>query len=78
MSPSASEQIAPAVSENTTIVIIQNGVGVDIEFRKRFPKNPILSGVTWVSASQPSTGVVVVSVTSAIERPHKMLTRLSI
>ncbi|KAH8835191.1 ketopantoate reductase [Flagelloscypha sp. PMI_526] len=32
MDPPASEQIAPAVSENTTIVLIQNGVGNDEEF----------------------------------------------
>lgn len=59
MSPSASEQIAPIVGEDTTIVLIQNGVGNDEEFRKRFPGNTILSGVTWVNANQPSPGVIV-------------------
>lgn len=45
VSPSVSEQIAPVVSENTTIVLIQNGIGNEEEFRERFPNNVICSGV---------------------------------
>ncbi|KAM0755081.1 2-dehydropantoate 2-reductase [Meredithblackwellia eburnea MCA 4105] len=59
MNPSASEQIAPAVSENTTIVIVQNGVGNGDQFRERFPNNVVISAVTWVNANQPETGVIV-------------------
>ncbi|KAI5479133.1 hypothetical protein MNV49_003993 [Pseudohyphozyma bogoriensis] len=59
MSPTASEQIAPAVSENTTILVIQNGVGNGDEFKERFPNNVVLSAVTWVNANQPETGVIV-------------------
>lgn len=59
MTPSASEQIAPAVSKNTTIVVIQNGVGNADQFRERFPENVVLSAVTWVNANQPDTGVIV-------------------
>ncbi|KIY53911.1 2-dehydropantoate 2-reductase [Fistulina hepatica ATCC 64428] len=59
MSPSWSELIAPAVSKDTTIVLIQNGVGNEEEFRARFPQNTILSGVTWVNVSRPEPGVVV-------------------
>ena len=43
--PSASEQIAPVVSAETTIVLIQNGIGNEEEFRARFPNNVICSGV---------------------------------
>ncbi|KAF8917392.1 putative ketopantoate reductase [Mucidula mucida] len=56
--PPISEQIAPAVSENTTIVLIQNGVGNEEEFQKRFPNNTVLSGVTWVGARQTTPGII--------------------
>ncbi|KAK4047561.1 hypothetical protein OIV83_005348 [Microbotryomycetes sp. JL201] len=59
MTPSASEQIAPIVSRQTTIVIIQNGVGNADQFRERFPDNVIISAVTWVNAAQPKTGTIV-------------------
>lgn len=40
------EQIAPAVDEDrTTLVIIQNGVGNEEPFRKRYPKATIISCV---------------------------------
>ncbi|KIW69396.1 hypothetical protein PV04_05275 [Phialophora macrospora] len=56
---SAAKQLAPAVDENKTcIVIIQNGVGNEDPFRDAFPKCTILSCVTWVGASQDSPGVV--------------------
>lgn len=43
---SHAEQIAPAVDEDkTTIVIMQNGVGNEDPFRKAFPKTTIISGV---------------------------------
>lgn len=58
--PSVPDLISPCVrTPNTTIAIIQNGIGNDIIFRKRFPQNPILSGVTWVNAIQSEPGVIV-------------------
>lgn len=42
----------------TTIVLIQNGVGVERAHRTRFPRNPIVSAVTIISAEQESPGVV--------------------
>lgn len=51
MSPSASEQVEPVVGPNTTIVIIQNGVGNADQFRERFPNNIVLSAV--VSRADP-------------------------
>ncbi|ORY82360.1 2-dehydropantoate 2-reductase [Leucosporidium creatinivorum] len=59
MTPTASEQVEPVVGPNTTIVIIQNGVGNADQFRERFPNNIVLSAVTWVNAAQPETGVIV-------------------
>jgi ketopantoate reductase len=38
-------QLAPAVDENTTFVIIQNGVGNEEPFRKAFPACSILTCV---------------------------------
>lgn len=53
------ELIAPLItSPETCIVLIQNGVGVEHPYRKRFPSNPIVSAVTVVSAEQISLGVV--------------------
>ncbi|KAI0207027.1 2-dehydropantoate 2-reductase [Astrocystis sublimbata] len=52
-------QLAPVVDEKeTTIVIIQNGVGNEDVFREAFPKIAILSCVTWVGASQKEPGFV--------------------
>ncbi|KAF6814208.1 putative 2-dehydropantoate 2-reductase [Colletotrichum plurivorum] len=50
--------IAPLISPKSCIVLIQNGVGVEEPFRRRFPKNPIVSAVTVVSAEQTSPGVI--------------------
>lgn len=47
------------IPQRTSIVLIQNGVGVEEPHRKRYPKNPILSAVTVVSAAQVSQGKVV-------------------
>ncbi|KAF7137097.1 hypothetical protein CNMCM5793_007110 [Aspergillus hiratsukae] len=51
-------QLAPAVDENTTFVIIQNGVGNEEPFRRAFPRCSILTCVTWVGATQTSPGVI--------------------
>ncbi|CAK7211193.1 hypothetical protein SCUCBS95973_001050 [Sporothrix curviconia] len=50
--------IAPLVSPSSTIVLIQNGVGVEAPYRARFPQTPIVSGVTIVSAEQIRPGVI--------------------
>ncbi|RFU33968.1 hypothetical protein B7463_g2376, partial [Scytalidium lignicola] len=50
--------LRPAVGKNTTLVIIQNGVGNEEPFRKAFPDCAILSCVTWVGASQAVPGIV--------------------
>lgn len=45
-------------NENTTFVLIQNGVGNEEPFRKVFPKSSIISCVTWTGATQHSPGVI--------------------
>jgi 2-dehydropantoate 2-reductase len=44
--------------DNTTFVIMQNGVGNEDPFRAIYPKCTIISGVIWVGATQTSPGVI--------------------
>jgi 2-dehydropantoate 2-reductase len=53
-----SKLIAPLVGANSCIVLIQNGVGVEDPYRKRFPSTPIVSAVTVISAEQVSPGTI--------------------
>ncbi|KEY67692.1 hypothetical protein S7711_03944 [Stachybotrys chartarum IBT 7711] len=50
--------IAPLVGPDSTIVLVQNGVGVEEPFRKRYPSNPIVSAVTVISAEQILPGTI--------------------
>ena len=50
--------IAPAVSEKTTIVLIQNGLGVEEPITERFPNNPIVSIVAYIGTSQTGLGKI--------------------
>ncbi|KAI9359757.1 2-dehydropantoate 2-reductase [Pilaira anomala] len=50
--------IAPAVSKDTTIVLIQNGLGVEEPITDRFPNNPIVSIVAYIGTSQNEPGKV--------------------
>lgn len=56
------------VGDGTSIVLVQNGLGVEEPYQKRFPKSPILSAVTIASAAQPSHGII----------QHNRWTRISI
>lgn len=51
-------KLTSVIGPETTIVIIQNGVGNEDPFRATFPQNTILSCVTWVGATQTEPGVV--------------------
>ncbi|KAI9660444.1 MAG: hypothetical protein M1821_009794 [Bathelium mastoideum] len=44
------------VTDSTAVVLIQNGLGVEEPYRRRFPGAPILSAVTIVSAGQSHPG----------------------
>ncbi|KAI8148659.1 2-dehydropantoate 2-reductase [Fennellomyces sp. T-0311] len=52
------EIIAPAVSKKTTIVLIQNGLGVEEPIVERFPDNPIVSIVAYIGTSQTAPGQI--------------------
>lgn len=58
--PSTSEAnlIRPVISKGTTIVLIQNGIGIEKPYADTFPENTLLSAVTVVSAEQLEQGVV--------------------
>jgi len=45
--PSLSENIAPAVGPDTSIVLLQNGVGAEDPLHESFPSNTIISAVVW-------------------------------
>lgn len=54
-----SKVIAPVVNEGrTTIVLIQNGIGIEDEYSKAFPNNPLLSCVAYLPTTQISPGHV--------------------
>ena len=54
----AVESIEPAItSPSTTIVLIQNGLGVERAFREAFPRTAIISAVAYLPTTQTSQGV---------------------
>lgn len=57
--PGGSNQIETAVSPETSIVVAQNGIGIEEEYLERYPNNTIISGVVWVPTAQVAPGVVV-------------------
>ena len=44
------------VGPGTSIVLVQNGIGIEEPYERRFPKACILSGVTIASVAQPTPG----------------------
>lgn len=61
--------IRPAVTRerDTTIVLIQNGIGIEEEYAKAFPENPIVSCVVYLPTTQTSPGNIKMG---AIETLH--------
>ncbi|KAF2746886.1 2-dehydropantoate 2-reductase [Sporormia fimetaria CBS 119925] len=57
--PGIPEAIRPAVTPNhTSIVLIQNGVGIEDEYVQAFETNPIVSCVLYMPATQRPAGVI--------------------
>jgi len=52
------ELIRDAVSENTAIVFIQNGVEIEPELRLAFPENELISGLAFVCCNRLVPGVI--------------------
>ena len=46
------------VDKTTAIVLVQNGLGVETPYARRFPHTIILSGVTIASVAQPQHGMI--------------------
>lgn len=57
--PTVLEIIELAVTpETTTVVLLQNGLNIETPIIERFPKNVVLSGVSIISATETSHGVI--------------------
>lgn len=56
--PSIPEQIRPAISEGTTIALVQNGVAIEEPYATAFPTNPLLSCVVYLPSTQTAAGVI--------------------
>ncbi|KAH7321626.1 2-dehydropantoate 2-reductase [Rhexocercosporidium sp. MPI-PUGE-AT-0058] len=56
--PSTAEMIRPAVSPNTKIVLIQNGIAIEEPYARLYPSNPLLSTIVYMPVSQTSPGVI--------------------
>lgn len=52
------ELIEPAISSNTSIVLLQNGIGIEEAYRKQFPDNPVLSGVVYFAVTRTSPTIL--------------------
>ncbi len=52
------ELIRDAVSENTVIVFIQNGVDIEQELGQAFPDNELISGLAFVCCNRMAPGVI--------------------
>lgn len=63
-----SEMLEGLVGEGSSIVLVQNGVGIEESYARRFPRATVLSGVTIASVVQEGPGVV----------KHNRWTRLSV
>jgi 2-dehydropantoate 2-reductase len=61
------DELAHTVTPNTTIVAFQNGIGIEQQLRKAFPRNSILSAICYVACIQEPLGTV--QQTAQI-RPH--------
>ena len=52
------KEVSGAVSKNTTLVSVQNGVGVEAPLRDAFQNNTVLSAVCYISCLQPVPGLI--------------------
>lgn len=50
---------------HTTVVLAQNGIGIEEEYARLYPSNPIVSGVVYLPVTQTEPGVVAMA---ALER----------
>ncbi len=53
-----SELIGPAVAPSTSIVLIQNGIGIETVIRDNFPDNELVSGLAFICVSRIKAGEI--------------------
>lgn len=51
-----SQLLEGLVDEVTNVVLVQNGIGIEEPYRKRFPRTNVLTAVTIASCVQPTSG----------------------
>lgn len=56
--PSLADQIRPAMSKETAVVLIQNGIDIESDVSEAFPDNPLLSTVVYLPSTQTSPGII--------------------
>ncbi|KAI8145017.1 2-dehydropantoate 2-reductase [Fennellomyces sp. T-0311] len=65
---STTDIITPAVIEGkTTIVLIQNGYGIELPVIEKFPKNPLISIVAYIGTSQVGPGKIKMKVVERLQ-----------
>ena len=52
------EIIAPAVGQETTIILLQNGINIEEPVKKRFPQNKIISGLAFICVNRTGAGKI--------------------
>ncbi|KAF2160910.1 hypothetical protein M409DRAFT_70195 [Zasmidium cellare ATCC 36951] len=57
--PSVLDIISPAITAGvTTVVMLQNGLNIEKPIMKAFPDNVVLSGISFIGATETSLGVI--------------------
>ncbi len=52
------EQIAPLVHKGTALLVLQNGLGMEEEFKSWFPDNPVIGGMCFICSRKKTPGVI--------------------
>lgn len=56
--PGTAELIRDAVTNDTAIVLTQNGIGIEEDYARLYPNNLLISGVVWLPTTQVEPGVI--------------------
>ena len=52
------EQIAPLVHKGTILLVLQNGMGMEDEFKSWFPDNPVIGGMCFICSRKKEPAVI--------------------
>ncbi|KAI9722143.1 MAG: hypothetical protein M1828_004825 [Chrysothrix sp. TS-e1954] len=56
--PDTAGLIREAIGPSTAIILAQNGIGIEEDYEKLYPGNPIISGVVYLPTTQTEPGVI--------------------